>query len=253
MSNELRLLESDLKKLLDAKQKAAMRLYKPYAKQADFHAMGIEKSERLFQAGNQLGKTLSGSMEMAFHLTGKYPEWWIGRRFTRPVKAWASANTGQQVRDGVQKYLIGEAGVAEAFGTGSIPKDDIKDTSTARGVADLYDTVQVQHHNAAGIKDGVSILRFKTYDQGRPKWQSETLDIVWFDEEPPEDIYSEGVTRTVARAGMTFLTFTPLLGMSNVVKMFNSVGIEPHRGKVLMTIDDAEHYTPEQRRITVSK
>jgi phage terminase large subunit-like protein len=252
MSNELRLLESDLKKLLESRQKAAMRLYRPYAKQSTFHNMGVEKTERLFQAGNQLGKTLAGSMEMAYHLTGKYPEWWKGRRWDRPIKAWASANTGQQVRDGVQKYLMGEAGVVEAQGTGAIPRDDIKDTSTARGVADLYDTVQVQHYTAAGVKDGISILRFKTYDQGRPKWQSETLDCVWFDEEPPEDIYSEGVTRTVARAGMTYLTFTPLLGQSNVVKMFGDIR-EPHRGKVMMTIDDAEHYTPEQRRLTVAK
>jgi phage terminase large subunit-like protein len=42
---------------------------------------------------------------------------------------------------------------------------------------------------------------------------------VWFDEEPPPDIYSEGLTRTNATGGITMITFTPLLGMSEVVLM----------------------------------
>jgi phage terminase large subunit-like protein len=50
------------------------------------------------------------------------------------------------------------------------------------------------------------------------------LDFVWFDEEPPMDIYMEGLTRTNATGGMTFITFTPLLGMSDVVSMFLGEG-----------------------------
>ena len=42
----------------------------------------------------------------------------------------------------------------------------------------------------------------------------------WFDEEPPLDIYSEGKTRTNARNGIVIITFTPLLGMSDVVRFF---------------------------------
>jgi len=52
------------------------------------------------------------------------------------------------------------------------------------------------------------------------RWQGETLDFVWFDEEPPLDIYMEGLTRTNATGGLTMITFTPLLGMSDVVSMF---------------------------------
>jgi hypothetical protein len=58
--------------------------YKPYRKQKEFHHS--QARERLFEAGNQLGKTLAGGMEVAFHATGKYPSWWQGRRFDRPVK-----------------------------------------------------------------------------------------------------------------------------------------------------------------------
>ena len=67
-----------------------------------------------------------------------------------------------------------------------------------------------------------SLLAFKAYEQGREKWQGETLDGVWFDEEPPAEIYSEGRTRTQARRGIVIVTFTPLQGMSDVVRLFLS-------------------------------
>ena len=69
---------------------------------------------------------------------------------------------------------------------------------------------------------GASVLVFKNYAQGRQKWQGETLDGVWFDEEPPLEIYTEGLTRTNETGGFTMVTFTPLLGMSEVVRMFLS-------------------------------
>jgi phage terminase large subunit-like protein len=58
------------------------------------------------------------------------------------------------------------------------------------------------------------------YDQGRTKWQSETLDFVRFDEEPPQEVYIEGLRRTNATGGMVYLTFTPLKGISDVVHSF---------------------------------
>jgi len=57
--------------------------YKPYAKQRAFHAAGAIHRERLLMAANQVGKTLAGACEAAFHLTGRYPDWWTGRRWGR--------------------------------------------------------------------------------------------------------------------------------------------------------------------------
>ena len=54
--------------------------YVPYAKQQEFHSLGATKRERLFMAGNQLGKSLSGAAEMAIHLTGRYPHWWTDKQ-----------------------------------------------------------------------------------------------------------------------------------------------------------------------------
>lgn len=210
------LLDGVLREQRRREREDRLSYYRPYPKQILFHAYGTVDRERLLMAGNQTGKTYCGAMETAMHLTGKYPDWWPGRRWTRPIRAWAGSQTGEVTRDGVQRNLVGEPKNKEAWGTGAVPKDLLKDWSLRHGVADSLDSILVEH--ASG--EGMSTLGFKSYDQGRDKWQGETLDLVWFDEEPPMDIYMEGLTRTNATDGMVFLTFTPLLGMSTVVSMF---------------------------------
>jgi phage terminase large subunit-like protein len=189
--------------------------YRPYDRQRRFHDAGARHRERLFMAGNQLGKTLAGASEWAMHLTGRYPDWWRGRRFSRPVRLWAAGVTAESTRDNPQRMLLGPPQRKDTWGTGAIPGDCIVTTSAARSGADTVDGIVVRH-----ISGGQSTLAFKSYEKGREKWQGETLDGVWFDEEPPLDIYSEGLTRTNATGGMTMITFTPLLGMSEVVRLF---------------------------------
>lgn len=64
--------------------------------------------------------------------------------------------------------------------------------------------------------------------------------MVWLDEEPDEDIYTEALTRTNATGGMVYMTFTPLKGMTGTVKRF--LLDKPAGSSVtIMTIDDAEH------------
>ena len=75
--------------------------------------------ERLFMAGNQLGKTLAGGFECAMHMTGRYPDWWPGLRFDRPVAGWVAGRTGEDLRGGMQRILLGRPG---RIGTGAIPK-----------------------------------------------------------------------------------------------------------------------------------
>ena len=128
-------------------------------------------------AGNQLGKTLAGGFEAAMHATGFYPDWWCGRRFDRPVIGWACGVTGEVVRDTVQRVLVGRSG---EHGTGAIPKDALRDLVAARGTPDLLDTIKIDH-----VSGGQSLIGLKTYASGREKFQGETLDFVWFDEEPP--------------------------------------------------------------------
>lgn len=232
--------------------------FKLYKKQIEHVAAGVQFSERMLLGGNQTGKTSTGGLEAAFHLTGDYPDWWPGRRFDHPTLGWVCGETAQTTRDKPQSILCGPAGVSSQFGTGFIPKDRFvyrgdgkPDISLSRGVTDAYDTVQVKHRTN-GVEDGVSVLRFKSYDQGREKFASETLDFIWNDEEPPMDIYGEEVPRTIKKKGMIFTTLTPLDGMTALVKRFYEDKL-PSCCLTMLSIEDVDHYTKEERAAIIAQ
>lgn len=223
--------------------------YRPYKKQIEFHKAGAAYRERLFMAGNQLGKTLAGAAEAAMHLTGRYPDWWQGKRFSKPIVMIAGSESYELTRDGVQRLMVGPPMNEEDWGTGYLPKADIVDYTRRSGVSGALDSVTVRH-----VSGRVSTLLFKAYEQGRGKWQANTVDYVWFDEEPPEDVYLEGITRTNATGGSVTVTFTPLNGMSAVVQRYILPGEDKgavSRNVTTMTIDDAEHYSPEERQAII--
>ena len=239
-SDRLSALEAKLASEMDRRRRTnRLRDYRPYAKQLAFHA--APEREVLFMAGNQLGKTVAGAAEMAMHLTGQYPAWWNGHRFAKAITAIAGSESYELTRDGVQRLLVGPPASEDEWGTGFIPKVAIVNTTRRSGVSNALDSVSVRH-----VSGGTSSLLLKAYEQGRGKWQANTVDYIWFDEEPPEDVYFEGVTRTNATGGPIRLTFTPLKGMSAVVARY-LLEESPDRSVIRMTIEDAEHYTPEQR------
>ncbi len=116
----------------------ALAYYRPYAKQREFHAAGASARERLLMAGNQLGKTMAGGFEAAMHATGRYPDWWQGRRFDKPTIAWVAGVTGELTRDNPQRILLGRSG---QHGTGAIPKDALANITPAGGVPQLVDSI----------------------------------------------------------------------------------------------------------------
>lgn len=165
------------------------------------------------------GKTEAGAAEMAMHLTGRYPDWWEGRRFGYPINAWAAGITSESTRDVVQEKLLGPYADKEEWGSGYIPKECLLDVSPARSIANAVDSVVIRH-----INGGQSYLGFKSYEKGREKWQGTAQDVVWLDEECPPKIYSEAMTRTSERNGILFMTFTPLNGYTEVVRSFLTEG-----------------------------
>lgn len=222
--------------------------YKPYAKQKQFHAAGLKYSERCMGAGNQLGKTYCGAMEAAFHATGLYPADWEGQRFSKATVGWVCGVSGETIRDTTQKMLVGRLQDAEMIGTGSIPHDHILGIKKALGAPDLLDHVKIKHKSGSQ-----SLIFFKSYEKGREKFQGETIDWIWFDEEPPQNIYTEGLTRTnKGQVGQfAWMTFTPLKGMTNIVMQFYQ---EPHKAQhlTIMTIDDCDHYTEEEKQSIIA-
>jgi len=212
--------------------------YKPYARQLQFHAAGAEHRERLLCAANQVGKTYAAAMELAAHASGQYPPWWQGYRFDRAIRAWAAGETTEVVRATIQLLLLGEPG---QHGTGCIPKSALVEVVPARGLADLADIIRVQHTSG-----DVSTISLKAYSQGRERFQGATIDYLWLDEEPDASIFSEALTRTNIARGPSVLTFTPLKGMSTVVKRYFHEP-SPDRHVTTMTLDDAAHYSAEDK------
>ena len=202
-------------------QKSTNRIffYKPYGYQVDFHKAkdmtGKFARQRLLMAANKVGKTYCGASEVAIHLLGEYPDNWEGHRFDRPIKAWVAGNTTANTRDIVQAELLGEPGDPEDWGKGMIPKDRILQTDRMPGIPNAISAITVRHKSGRNSK-----LWFKSYEQGKEQWMGKAVDIVWLDEEPPQDIYSQGLRATLKTRGLIFMTFTPEKGMTNVVAQF---------------------------------
>jgi len=190
-----------------------------YPKHLEFFAAGKVHRERCFLAANRIGKTEGvGAYETALHLTGQYPEWWIGKRFPTGISAWAAGKDSKTTREILQMKLLGPYG---DFGTGMIPGDAIIATSPKPGVPEAIETITVRHKS--GQK---SRLVLKAYDQGRDSFVGTEQHVIWLDEECNRDIYIECLTRTMTTDGVVILTFTPLLGMTDIVKDFLGLQLE---------------------------
>ena len=218
-----------------------MLFFKPYPKQKHFLDLGATKRERVLFAGNRNGKSHTAAFEGACHATGLYPQWWAGKRFTRATRGWICGESGELVRDVAQVKLFGKPGIEEAWGTGMIPRDKLIGKSTSHGAAGLLDTVQVRH-----VSGGVSTISSKSYEQGRTKFQGESCDWIWPDEEPPDDIYSECLTRTMEANGVVFMTYTALKGKTLLTERLMNEDL-PSRGVVYMDWNEAEHLTKQMR------
>jgi phage terminase large subunit-like protein len=231
-----------LRRLQELRKNYSLFFWTPYEKQREFHRAGKTYRERLLMAGNQLGKTICAGNEVAMHVTGLYPDWWDGKVFERETRGWVAGLTAELTRDGAQRVLLGPIG---QWGSGCIPKEHILEIKRSRGVPDAVETILIKHVNG-----GVSQITFKASADGREAFQSETLDWLWFDEEPPITIYTEAITRTAVAMGPVFLTFTPLLGRSSVVVRFLD---EPSRDRHVtkMTIEDVGHFQGEAKRIHI--
>lgn len=219
-----------------------------YAKHMLFMAQGAKYRQRLFMAGNRVGKTEgAGGYELALHLTGRYPDWWQGRRFDHAITAWAAGDTRATARDILQKKIVGEHGKMKEAQALVHPR--FMPFKPAAGfIPDSYSSIKVLH-----VSGGFSVLHFKSYDAGRETFQGTEVDVVLLDEEPPLDIYIECLTRTMTNNGIVMLTFTPLRGMSETVMSFfpdNDIREGEANGRyvVMAGWDDAPHLTEEAKQ-----
>lgn len=221
-----------------------------YPQHLEFFRIGRETPTRAFVAANRVGKTEgAGGYEMTCHLTGIYPEWWEGRRFTDAVDCWAAGDTKETVRDIIQLKMVGPEG---AYGTGMIPGDLIVNHAKRPNGNGALDFVTVKHRSG-----GVSRLGFKSYDQGREAFQGTEKHVIWLDEESNEGVRAECVMRLMTTNGLLIETFTPLRGLTPIVMTYlgddaaipeGRVSVGPERAMVMAGWDDVPHLDADQKR-----
>lgn len=207
-------------KNLDGTQRYCRALY---PKHVYLMQAGAKYRERCIMAANRIGKSELGGFEVTVHLTGLYPHWWKGRRFKEPVSVWVSGDTGTTTKNIIQEKLFGPP---TAIGTGFIPSHLLIHKIKKPGVPDAYSTGWVKH-----VSGGYSTVEFKSYDQRREAFQGTAQHVIWLDEEPPMDIYTECLLRTAKTSdfpgGIILLTYTPLKGRTQLVKEYQKDADQP--------------------------
>ena len=168
---------------------------KRHKKQILFHK--CKKRNRWVFGGNRSGKTECGAVECIWMLRGNHPY----RQKRKNVFGWAVSLSQQVQRD-----------VAQAKILSYLPKSWIADITMLSGRKDSPASGVIDQIKIRNVWGGISTLGFKSCDHGREKFQGSSLDFVWFDEEPPRDIYEECLMRIMDKRGDIFGTMTPLKG-----------------------------------------
>ena len=94
----------------------------------------------------------------------------------------------------------------------------------------------------------MSSLTFKSYEQKREKWMGTAIHHVNFDEPPPDDVYTEGLTRILTTGGIATSTFTPLEGVTAMVDRF----LSGEAFCITVGWDDVPHLDEETKEILLA-
>ena len=167
-----------------------------HLKQLEFHK-SLKKNRWVF-GGNRSGKTECGAVETVWLARGIHPY-----KENKPTDGWVVSLSQQVQRDVAQSKILS---YLKREWIADITMISGRKGSASNGV---IDTIYVK--NVFGT---ISKIGFKSCDQGREKFQGTSLDYVWFDEEPPEDIYIECKMRVLDKCGEIYGTMTPLKGLT---------------------------------------
>lgn len=167
-----------------------------HKKQLLFHK--CLKRNRWVFGGNRSGKTECGAVETVFLACGIHPY-----KKNKLTEGWVVSLSRQVQRDVAQKKVLYY-----------LPSYAIEKIVMLSGEKDSAESGIIDFILVRSECGGLSRIGFKTCDQGREKFQGASLDYVWFDEEPPYDIYQECRMRVMDKHGEIFGTMTPLKGLT---------------------------------------
>lgn len=170
-----------------------------HQKQLAFHK--CNKKNRWVFGGNRSGKTECGAVEVVYMARGCHPF----RKIEKATNGWVVSLSTQVQRDVAQSKILNY-----------LNPEWIEDVVMLSGRKDNYANGVIDYILVKNVFGSISKIGFKSCDQGREKFQGTSLDYVWFDEEPPYDIYAECRMRVLDKNGDIFATMTPLKGMTFV-------------------------------------
>ena len=186
--------------------------YHPHSKQQIFHS--AEEKIRLYIGGNRSGKTTGGVVEDLWWATGRHPH----RKVPTPCKGRV---IGVDFINGIEKILRPEF-------ARWCPLSDLRGGSWATAYSRELRTLYFENG---------SFIEFMSYDQDLDKFAGTSRDFIHFDEEPPQDIYSENRARLVDVGGSLWITMTPVEGMTWVYDDLYMKGKSPDTGIKVIEVD----------------
>lgn len=215
-ADQLRKMKVARDKIASDMQFNQLKWFRPFKYQQKFFETGKNYSRRGMIAANRAGKTIASTFETAYHLTGLYPKDWKGKVWDKPIIAMCAGESWEQVAKTLQSKLLGCDDIKQAYklGTGSVPRECIDAKSIRTDGANVL-AVEIWH-----VTGGKSKLYFSNYTQQVRHLQGFELDLVVLDEQPPDETFSELVVRTASRNGQVICSFTPLKGLSGLVRKF---------------------------------
>lgn len=168
-----------------------------HKKQMEFHRS--QAGNRWIFGGNRTGKTECGAVETVWLARGIHPF----RPNRQNISCWVVSLSTQVQRD-----------VAQAKILEYLDKSWIAEIVMVTGRKDSMKNGVIDYILVKNVFGGLSKIGFKSCEAGREKFQGASLDFVWFDEEPPYDIYLECKMRVMDKRGFLFGTMTPLKGLT---------------------------------------
>ena len=172
---------------------------KVHKKQLAFHK--CKKKNRWVFGGNRSGKTECGAVECIYIARGIHPY----KKNKKDTFGWVVSLSQQVQRDVAQSKILRY-----------LNPSWIVDVTMLNGKKDSLEYGVIDQIRIRNVFGGISVIGFKTCDQGREKFQGSSLDYVWFDEDPPKEIYDECRMRVLDKCGEIFGTMTPLKGLTYI-------------------------------------
>lgn len=228
---KLRLLDAEIRRRENNKNLFSYNTGdKVHKKQLMFHK--CPKHNRWVFGGNRSGKTECGAVEAIWLARGIHPY----RENTPDCDGWVVSLSTQVQRDVAQRKILHY-----------LNPDWIVDVTMLSGKKSSLESGVIDTITIKNVFGGTSRIGFKSCDQGREKFQGTSLNWVWFDEEPPYDIYVECCMRVMDRAGDVFGTMTPLKGLTWVYNtIYLNEANNPEIWHIHMEWSDNPFLNPEQ-------